>query len=157
MKATLLHDQSKNDIYPLTSTNSASSSSACLGVCTSFNNWHQRLDHPSAHIFRQVISQYNLSVDNSQNQSICNVCQMGKSHVLPFPNPHSVFAFHQNLCLLMFGDLPPLHLPIIISTMFHLLMILANLFDFFPYKINQMFYRYFLLLKLMLNIYLIIK
>ena len=53
--------------------------------------WHSRLGHPSSPIVEKVINSFDLpcSVD-SNKQSVCDACQMAKSHQLPYSRSQSV-------------------------------------------------------------------
>ena len=46
-------------------------------------DWHHRLGHPSLSIFKNLVSQFKLSVTNSLTFN-CEACQCNKSHKLPF-------------------------------------------------------------------------
>jgi hypothetical protein len=53
--------------------------------------WHHRLGHASTHVIQQVLSRHKLPfVRDSSNNVICDACQKGKSHQLPYPKPSSV-------------------------------------------------------------------
>jgi histone deacetylase 1/2 len=53
--------------------------------------WHHRLGHASSHVVEQILSRHKLSfVKDSRNNSICDSCQKGKSHQLPYPKSSSV-------------------------------------------------------------------
>jgi histone deacetylase 1/2 len=47
--------------------------------------WHHRLGHASSRVVQQVVSRYSLPVlPESNNDSVCDACQCGKSHQLPY-------------------------------------------------------------------------
>jgi hypothetical protein len=55
--------------------------------------WHARLGHASTAVVQQILGQYNLPfVKNSNKNAICDACQQGKSHQLPYPKSTSVSA-----------------------------------------------------------------
>ena len=55
------------------------------GLRVSREKWHARLGHPSIQIVQQVLLRNKLPSDFSHNNVICDACQQGKSHQLPFP------------------------------------------------------------------------
>jgi hypothetical protein len=58
---------------------------ALLAVCPSPTMWHQRLGHPGSSALQQVLIQNKLLVSSLNNHaSVCNACQMAKSHQVPF-------------------------------------------------------------------------
>ena len=63
----------------------------CAAIRPSSNVWHSRLGHPSFSIVHQIVSKNNLPCDSEPNKySICDACQQGKSHQLPYPISTSV-------------------------------------------------------------------
>jgi histone deacetylase 1/2 len=55
------------------------------GVRTASSQWHSRLGHPATPIVRHVLHRYELPVhSSSQSDTVCDACQQGKSHQLPF-------------------------------------------------------------------------
>lgn len=55
------------------------------------SRWHSRLGHPSSLIVKQVVSNNSLPyIDESLSQSVCDACQQGKSHQLPYPKSSSI-------------------------------------------------------------------
>lgn len=89
-RATLLEGRRRNGLYPLPS----SPSKAVYGVVPSFARWHSRLGHPSSPIVSKVISTNNLPcLDKASNESVCDACQMAKSHQLPYNNSTSISVF----------------------------------------------------------------
>jgi hypothetical protein len=72
------------------------------------SQWHSRLGHPSSFIVKQVVSSNNLPYrDESLSQSVCDACQQGKSHQLPYPKPSSISKFPLEL---VFSDVWVMHL-----------------------------------------------
>lgn len=54
-------------------------------VKVSRERWHSRLGHPATQIVQHVLNRYDLPSVSSDNKSvICDACQQGKSHQLPF-------------------------------------------------------------------------
>ena len=63
----------------------------CAAIRPSSNVWHSRLGHPSFSIVHQIVSKNNIPCDSEPNKySICDACQQGKSHQLPYPISTSV-------------------------------------------------------------------
>jgi hypothetical protein len=55
------------------------------------SKWHSRLGHPSLQIVHRILSQNKLPRSReSSNQMVCDACQMGKAHQLPYPKLSSV-------------------------------------------------------------------
>lgn len=52
--------------------------------------WHGRLGHASASVVSRVLSNHKLSFIPDENDKVCDACQQGKSHQLPFPKSTSV-------------------------------------------------------------------
>jgi hypothetical protein len=88
--------------------------------------WHYRLGHPSSSIVCKVISTNKLPcLDASVSESVCDACQKGKIHQLPYPISSTISSV---LVELVFSDVWG-HAPICIGgTTYYvsLLMILVN-------------------------------
>ena len=55
------------------------------GVRVSSSQWHARLGHPATPIVRHVLRRHELpSVSSNNDVAVCDACQQGKSHQLPF-------------------------------------------------------------------------
>ena len=55
------------------------------GVRVASSQWHARLGHPATPIVRHVLHRHELPVASSNKESaVCDACQQGKSHQLPF-------------------------------------------------------------------------
>ena len=60
----------------------------------SLDRWHRRLGHPSSIIVSKIISQNKLPcVSLSNNELVCDACQKGMSHQLPYPKSISESKF----------------------------------------------------------------
>ena len=84
-RRTILRGRCRDGLYPL-------SSKQAFGINKpSTTRWHSRLGHPSYEIVQRVLSQNKLpsSKDDSAN-FVCDACQKGKSHQLPYPKSSSV-------------------------------------------------------------------
>jgi histone deacetylase 1/2 len=52
--------------------------------------WHSRLGHPAAPVVQRVLSHNQISfVKESNKGTVCDACQKGKSHALPYPKSFS--------------------------------------------------------------------
>jgi hypothetical protein len=51
------------------------------------DQWHARFDHPSSQVIRSILRLNNLlCLKVSSLSSVCNACQLAKSHQLPYNN-----------------------------------------------------------------------
>jgi hypothetical protein len=94
----------KEGLYPLKSLEKH----VFLATKPSQSRWHSRLGHPSLQIMHQVLSQNKLPVPSeSSNQMVCDACQMGKAHQLPYPKSSSVSSVPLELvCSDVWGPAP---------------------------------------------------
>lgn len=92
MKETLLRDDCKGGLYPLKLSRLPSLNKAThAAVMALSSRWHSRLGHPSSAIVSQVLSKSQIPfVSKSKKNSVCDACQKGKSHQLPYPRAISV-------------------------------------------------------------------
>ncbi|CAL2278094.1 unnamed protein product [Prunus armeniaca] len=87
----LYHNPLKEGMYKLTTgvdsvaaKTSCSTSSFMVNKCDLLT-WHQRLGHPHASVFQQVISHNNLPLSGSfATNVLCSACKLGKASKLPF-------------------------------------------------------------------------
>ncbi|KAF8407672.1 hypothetical protein HHK36_006807 [Tetracentron sinense] len=49
-------------------------------------HWHLRLGHPAFRTVRHILEQLGTPISSNKDVSICDACQKGKSHALPFPS-----------------------------------------------------------------------
>jgi hypothetical protein len=105
----LLQGRSKDGLYPvIPSTKSTSSPAAYIGEITSTNQWHKRLGHPSSRIVNNIASYFQLQLSSKRMAaSVCNACQLGKSHCLPFLLSPSVSTFPLELIFCDVWGPPP--------------------------------------------------
>ena len=63
-----------------------------LGVIKpSTSLWHHRLGHASSRVVQQVLHRHKLPfIHESDKTRVCDACQQGKSHQLPYPRSTSV-------------------------------------------------------------------
>jgi hypothetical protein len=79
-------------LHPLPS----SSTSSSLGhhvhgaAKTTLSLWHRRLGNPSSVVVHQVLRDNSILFSESNKESVCDACQMAKSHQLPYPKSSSV-------------------------------------------------------------------
>lgn len=86
-KKLLLHGRCKNGLYVLPH----NFSQALLTAKLSKEQWHRRLGHPASPITIRILQDNNLAIDtNIPSSSICNACQLGKAHQLPFGSSQHV-------------------------------------------------------------------
>jgi hypothetical protein len=89
-KEVLLQGRCVNGLYPLPSS-SFSLGHHVHGVAkTTSSIWHQRLGHPSSVVVHQVLRDNSIPFSESNKVSVCDACQMAKSHQLPYPKSTSV-------------------------------------------------------------------
>jgi histone deacetylase 1/2 len=86
-KKILLQGRCDRGLYPVDSSNKVA-----LGVVKpSASLWHHRLGHASSPVIQRVISRHKLPfVQDSNKDRVCDACQQGKSHQLPYPRSTSV-------------------------------------------------------------------
>ena len=92
-KKTLLEGRCEGGLYPLKPhPRRLASAKQVLGVLKpSTSLWHSRLGHASSHVVQKVLSRHNLLFSKESSTSVvCDACQMGKSHQLPYPKSNSV-------------------------------------------------------------------
>lgn len=57
-----------------------------------FGLWHRRLGHPLVEILVHCLKSCNFSVLRSLIRSLCNACELGKFHKLPFFSSHTMYS-----------------------------------------------------------------
>ena len=89
-RKTLLQGRCRRGLYPISSTSTNSSKHVLSAVKPSSERWHFRLGRPSSSIVKKVISHNNLPCSSDFNDdSVCDACQKGKSHQLPYSKSFS--------------------------------------------------------------------
>jgi hypothetical protein len=79
-KQLLLRGTCRNGLYTL-----PNNCQAFLAAKIPSKLWHQRLGHPSLYVTLRILQENNIAVNSEISPSlICNACQLGKSHQLPF-------------------------------------------------------------------------
>ena len=91
-RKTLLRGRCRQGLYPVSSAPFSSSKQAFGANKLPVERWHSRLGHPSSTIVRHVLSHNNIPFSSSElnKEGVCDACQMGKSHQLPYPSSNSV-------------------------------------------------------------------
>lgn len=92
-RRTLHNGRCEGGLYPLQSSSprSTPNKQAHAVVKPSASLWHQRLGHPSRRVVEQIVSCHKLSFcHDSNNDRVCDACQKGKSHQLPYPKSTSL-------------------------------------------------------------------
>ncbi|KAJ9543577.1 hypothetical protein OSB04_023284 [Centaurea solstitialis] len=87
-RETLLRCDSSGDLYPAI----LPASSVAL-VSTRSSIWHQRLGHPSSHVFQSLVSSGSIHCNKGIPPVSCQACQLGKHTRLPFSISESVVNF----------------------------------------------------------------
>uniref|UniRef100_A0A8R7VC78 GAG-pre-integrase domain-containing protein n=1 Tax=Triticum urartu TaxID=4572 RepID=A0A8R7VC78_TRIUA len=87
----LLQGRSRGGLYPVPSFRASSSfSQSSLRVLSvvklTSEHWHKRLGHPSSSVVDSVIRLNKLPCAPSRESLVCDACQRGKMHQLPYNN-----------------------------------------------------------------------
>ena len=73
------------------SSRSSSNKVTHAAIKPSTSRWHSRLGHPSSSVVQQILSKSRVPfVSESNKEQVCDACQQGKSHQLPYPVSISV-------------------------------------------------------------------
>jgi hypothetical protein len=83
----LLEGKCKSRLYPLKPSDVEFIKQAFIIYSACLNQWHAQFSHPSYQVIRSLLSLHNLPcLQKSSVSSVCNVCQLAKSHQLPYNN-----------------------------------------------------------------------
>jgi hypothetical protein len=82
----LLAGKSEVGLYPIKLSDIESFKQALLHIKVSPDQWHARFGHPSTQVVRSILRLNNLPYSKELSPTICNACQLGKSHQLPYNN-----------------------------------------------------------------------
>ena len=94
----LLRGMGRRGLYPVRHTGSDAKKHMLSATKLSPDRWHRRLGHPSPLIVSKIISKNNHPCANSFNKDyVCDACQKGKSHQLPYPKSISESKFSLEL------------------------------------------------------------
>ena len=92
-KRVLLQGRGRRGLYPFKHMEQGAKKHV-LNATPSSDRWHRCLGHPSPLIVSKIISKNNLPCANSFNKDyVCDACQKGKSHQLPYPKSISESKF----------------------------------------------------------------
>jgi hypothetical protein len=81
----LLEGKCESRLYPLKPSDVESLYQAFVGYSARPDQWHAQFGHPSSQIVRSILRLNNLPcLKESSVSSICNACQLAKSHQLPY-------------------------------------------------------------------------
>ena len=127
------------------------------GVRVSPSQWHSRFGHPATPIVRHIIYRHELPlVSSNQEMSVCDACQQGKSHQLPFVSSTREV---KNPLEIVFSDVwDPAQTSVVVTTIMSVLLmpIVASLgFIFLSANLMCLIYSYSF--NCMLNVYSSIK
>jgi histone deacetylase 1/2 len=87
----LLQGRCVDGLYPLPSSSTSSLGRHAHGAAKSSSSlWHRRLGHASSVVVHQVLRNNSIPFSESNKESVCDACQMAKSHQLPYPKSTSV-------------------------------------------------------------------
>jgi histone deacetylase 1/2 len=87
----LLQGRCVDGLYPLPSSSTSYFGHHAHGAVKSSSSlWHMRLGHPSSIVVHQVLRDNSIPFIESNKESVCDACQMAKSHQLPYPKSTSV-------------------------------------------------------------------
>jgi histone deacetylase 1/2 len=95
-RRTLLEGPCRGGLYPLPSAalKNKQALSASSDSQPSLERWHHRLGHLSFHLVQQIINRNKLPCSSeSRIGSVCDSCQMAKSHQLPYQKSSSKSSF----------------------------------------------------------------
>ena len=92
-KKSLLVGKSKAGLYPVPFKKSSTPHRASSSVRVSSSQWHRHLGYPSSAVVKSILRSNNLGCSFDSNFSVCDACQKGKSHQLPYNNSICVTYF----------------------------------------------------------------
>jgi hypothetical protein len=132
----LLSGRCRCGLYELDPPSSVPQVFSC--VRTSSSQWHSRLGHPATPIVRHVLHRHELPIQSSNySDTVCDACQQGKSHQLPFSESNRVIKTLIELVFWMYGVILK-HLSVVIIIMSVSLMLTVALLGFILSSINLM-------------------
>ncbi|KAG8480776.1 hypothetical protein CXB51_025437 [Gossypium anomalum] len=62
------------------------------GSDVQFDKWHRRLGHPSWDVVHIILTSCNIRILTRKNYTLCNACELGKGHKLPFRSSDYVYT-----------------------------------------------------------------
>lgn len=104
----LLNGDIDQGLYRIPSlSNKVACTMALTGVRTTLHGWHKRLSHPHASLLRCLFLHFKLPTFSNIFPTVCESCQLGKSHCLPFTHTHVPSLKPFDLIYLDVWGLPP--------------------------------------------------
>jgi len=103
-KKTVHSGRCERGLYPLKLSNKQEPGGVkhALGVVKpSCSLWHSRLGHASTQVVQKIISRHKLPVSKDSSHQVCNACQQGKCHQLPYNHSSTISS---NPMDLIFSD-----------------------------------------------------
>jgi hypothetical protein len=86
-RSLLLEGKCESGLYPLKPSDAEFIKQAFVSYSARPDQWHARFGHPSSQVVRSVLRLNNLPcLKESSASSVCNACQLAKSHQLPYNN-----------------------------------------------------------------------
>jgi hypothetical protein len=83
----LLEGKCEPMLYPLKPSDVEFIKQAFVSYSARPDQWHAQFGHPSSQVIRSLLSLHNLPcLQKSSMSSVCNACQLAKSHQLPYNN-----------------------------------------------------------------------
>jgi hypothetical protein len=83
----LLEGKCESGLYPLKPSDVEFIKQAFISYSACPDQWHARFGHPSSQVVRSLLSLHNLPcLQKSSMLSVCDACQLAKSHQLPYNN-----------------------------------------------------------------------
>ena len=83
-RKSLLEGRCESGLYPIKATDVPPLKRALATRTISSSQWHARLGHPSPQIVRSILVLNKIPCSRDSTPSICNACQLAKSHQLPY-------------------------------------------------------------------------
>ena len=83
-RAILLKGPRRGGLYALDAVDAPFAKQVFSALKASSTKWHARLGHLSLQIVQHILSRNQLPSESNKIVSVCDACQQGKSHQLPF-------------------------------------------------------------------------
>jgi hypothetical protein len=83
-RRSLLDGPCKSGLYPIKSSDLPALKHALTAGSASYSQWYARLGHPSPQVLRSILHLNKIPCSRESLSSVCNACQIAKSHQLPY-------------------------------------------------------------------------
>jgi hypothetical protein len=83
-RKSMLDRRCESSLYPLAPSDVEVLKHALISNGLSRDQWHAWLGHPSSQVVSSILHINNISCPSSSKSSVCNACQLAKSHQLPY-------------------------------------------------------------------------